>query len=128
MSILNTQLAIATDVIAGGSIPLGEVVHKSGCHINAIPRAIIIKGKGYYKITAIASIAVSAVGNISLNIADNGTVIATASTTKGAVGDIANLTAQAIVFNNCQCNADHITFTISADGTVNEFDVIVEAI
>jgi len=128
MSIINTQLTTDTAVTANGNVPLGNVIHKCGCGIKTTGNIINIEGSGYFKITANATIQPTGATAMTMTLLDNGSAIASASAVPTTAGDAVNLTITALVYKRCICSDDSLSFIVSASGTVNEFDVIVEGI
>ena len=128
MGVLNTQLISATTLAAGTNIPVGNVVHKSSCNLNASGNTWRIDGAGYYRITASVTVEPAAVAAMPVTLNDNGVTIAQASATPAVADDSVNVSLVAVIYNKCNCQEDAITLTLGAAGTVTESDVVIERI
>ncbi len=124
--IIETQLSVSTALTAGTLIPVGSVIHKQGCAMMANGSTIIIRGAGYYKITANVTVEPSAVAEMTITLNENGTPIAISSATPAVASDAVNITLIGMVFNACGCANDAITIEIGSAGTVTNANVIVE--
>lgn len=126
MDIINTQLTADVGVLANGIVPLGETIHKCGCGLKSSNNSIVVKGSGYYKITASATIAPTGATEMTMTLLDNGSAIATASAVPASAGDEVDLNIVALVYKRCICTEDSLSFVLNSAGTVSEMDVIVE--
>lgn len=93
-------------VAVGGLVPLGVVTRAFMCDGVADPTFIVgntgadtitITESGTYEVNFTASVVATAAGLVTLNLTQNGVVVATASETASAAGDTVNLSISYLV-------------------------------
>jgi len=123
MGLINTRLVTDTTQTANSIIPVGNVVHKSGCNISATGTAINV-GSGYYKVTANLSYTPTAEGVVTNTLYLNGNAIATSL----SAGATTNNTLTAVIYSRCCCASNSLSVGVDVAGVVNEMDIVVERI
>ena len=105
IQVTNLPTAPFGAVAIGGVIPLGVVTHKvGGCNCNqptftvttSGANTVSINNTGLYRVTFDASVVATAAGDVTLNLVQNGTVIASATQTAVA-GETVNLSLTRII-------------------------------
>ena len=118
-SAIYTAMTTPTSVAVSGILPLGTTIRRFGCNVTQDGNTIIIKGKGYFLITASITAAPAAVGTVTVSMSKDGVPVSGA-TASGSVSTAANPTAlpiTAIVRNACDCDSSALSFTL--DGTAS---------
>jgi len=123
---INTRLTTNTLLDANQAVPVGTIIHKSGCGISASGSVFSVDGVGYYRIIANVSVTPTADAAVTLSLNNNGAAIATASALPSAAGASVNLTLIATIRNRCACIDNLITITTDSAATITESDVIIE--
>ena len=126
LQVVNTG---AQTVSAGGTINLGTTTHKYGCEILQSGNGITIFGNGYFEIKTNVVVTPEAIGNITINLLNNGGVIpgATATGSVATVGDSVTLPIDFIIRRGCHCtDSNTITISIDADATIDNIVTNVE--
>ena len=113
----------------GAIIPLGTTTRRFGECLNQNGNGIAIGGTGYYTIRANIVITPAATGNLTVVLANNGTVIpgAIAIGSVSTVGNTITLPIDFTIRRGCCCESfDNITVVLSeGSGTVNNIVVNV---
>lgn len=107
-----------TAIPAGGTYPITRVVRRYGCDITSDGVGILCNSKGYYKVSAVATLVATDAGVITASLYENGVAVpgATSSVT-AAAGDTVALPIDAIVRVNCCGNPSTLTIVVSGAGT-----------
>lgn len=110
-----------TAISASGTYPITRVVRRYGCDITSDGVGISCNGKGYYKVSAVASLVATGAGVITASLYENGVAVPGASSSvTAAAGDTVSLPIDAIVRVNCCGNPNMLTIVVSgASTTVN---------
>ena len=121
----NNQVLTANNLIG-----LGTTTNRYGCGLQQNGNGIQITGSNYFDIKANVVVTPTAAGDISVTMQRNGAAVpgAIATATVAGAGDTVTLPIDFIIRRPCACcdDADIITFTVSADATVN--NVVVQII
>lgn len=131
MSCKSALYAINTTV--GTAIPDGaiyspnRVVRRFGPAIRLDDNGIILDSAGYYKVSAIATVTATAVGNITATLYKDGIAVpgATTTVTATAIGDEISLPISALVRVLCNCQLSTLTVVISGQATTS-FNLAVD--
>lgn len=127
-SAIYTALTVDTPVLNGGLIPVGDTVRRYGCSLYMDGNNIKTCGTGYFKVTAVATIAAASAAPITLSLQQDGVDVIGAQSTITVAGtsDETVLPITAIVRNRCNCGST-LSFVVSgADVTVDNMAVTVE--
>ena len=118
----------STTVSPGSAIPLGDTVRRFGCNVNKNGNTIALTGKGYYLITAIATVSAATVGDVGVEMLENAEAVVGASgaSSISAEGETATIPITAIVRNVCDCPSANILFNLTTtEATVLNFAVSI---
>lgn len=129
-SVLYTALTTSTPITAGSIVPLGNVIRRCGGELNLNGNVIDTCGCGYYKITAVATIAAASTDPITISLEQNGVPVTGASSTITVAGtsDETVLTVIGVVRNKCT-KFSNLSFVLTgADATIDNMAVIVETV
>lgn len=112
---------------ANSIIPLGQVVRKYGCDINVMPNSIILKGAGYYMITATVTTAPTAAATVNVTMLKDGVAVpgAEATQTTAAASKSTTLNFTAIVRKTCCAEASNVIFVIDTAGQISNVAITV---
>ena len=126
-SALYAANTVATAVEDGGTINFGNTIRRFGCNTRMEGPNPVVKGAGYYRLTANVTITPSANGIGTLTLYKNGVVIPGAtSQLVVAAGSPYSFVVIAIVREVCDCESA-ITARISGiGGTVNNAAIAIE--
>ncbi len=128
LQLTNTAPVPFGAVAVGAFVPLGIVTRRTNCGCNNLPTftlsttgtdTVTINKTGFYRITYTASVVATAAGLVTLNLVQNGVVVATASETATAAGDTVNLTIVYMVrvLPNCGSVLNNVPSTIQITNT-----------
>lgn len=129
LQLTNTTAAPFGVVATGGAlVPLGVVTRKVGCGCSNEPtftlsttgtNTVTINKSGFYRVTYTASVVATAAGLVTLNLVQNGVIVATASETVAAAGDTVNLTIVYMVrvLPNCGSVTSNVPSTLQISNT-----------
>ena len=107
-----------TAIPAGGIYPITRVIRRYGCDITSDGVGISCNSKGYYKVTAVATLVATDAGVITASLYENGVAVPGASSSvTAAAGDTVALPIDAIVRVNCCGNPAALTIVVSGVGT-----------
>lgn len=129
-SVIYTALTTSTPVTSGNIIPLGQIVRRCGNSVNLNGNTIETCGCGYYKITAVATVAAESTDPITVSLQQDGVPVIGASSTITVAGtsDETVLSVIGVVRNKCS-NSSNLSFIVSgADVTIDNMAVIVETV
>lgn len=127
-SAIYTALTTSTAVTDGGVIPLGTTIRRFGCNLEQSGNTIQTCGYGYYKVTAVATVASESTDPITVSLQQDGVSVEGASSTitAAAASDETVLTVIGLVRNKCECGSK-LSFIVSgADVTIDNMALIVE--
>lgn len=125
-SAIYTVNSTTTMVSPGEIIPLGSTVRRFGCNITQDGNTITLSGRGYYQVTATATVSPTAAGDVGISLVKDGVPIASASATVAAATDLITIPTTAIVRNLCDCNSSTLTFILNTtESDVIDFSVTV---
>ena len=130
-SAIYTALTTATAVAAGGTIPLGTTIRRFGGNIRQDGNSITITGRGYFKVTASATLIPNAAGTATVTLNKDGVPVtgAQASETVAAAATSVAMSIVAIVRNVCDCDSSVLSFVLrDAASSITNFAVTVEKI
>lgn len=127
-SVLYTALTTSTAITAGSVIPLGTTIRRFGCNLEQSTNTIETCGNGYYKVTAVATVAAESTDPITVTLQQDGVAVPGASSTITVAGtsDQTVLTVIGVVRNKCTCNSTLSFILTGADATINNMAVTVE--
>lgn len=129
IQLTNTATAPFGTVATGGAlIPLGVVTRRISCGCANEPvftlsttgtDTVSINKTGFYRVTFTASVVATAAGLVTINLVQNGVVVATASETASAAGDTVNLTLSYVVrvLPNCGSVISNVPATLQISNT-----------
>lgn len=129
-SLLYTLNTNTQALAIGSQIDLGSIVRRYGQNINLSGDSILVKGGGYYNVSADVTITGTTAGTTTVNLVKDGTVIASSPVTV-AVGAVVTIPVQAVVreIGCCRDNTSNLTFVLTGTAeTVNQISVVVEKI
>lgn len=100
-------------VAVGGIIPVGVTTRRYGCNVSQDGNTITLTGRGYYLISASATVAPDAAGTVSLTAQKDGVAIigATASETAAADATV-SVGLTSIVRNVCDCDSSILSLVL----------------
>lgn len=127
-SAIYTAVTTSVPVSDGGVLPVGNIIRRFGCNLNADTNTIETCGLGYYKLDAVATLAAASAAPITITLLQDGVPVPGAKSTITVAGtsDQTVLPVTAIVRNKCDCGSA-LSFVISgADVTLDNFAVTVE--
>ena len=101
-----------TTVSPGEIIPLGSTIRRFGCNIAQDGNTITLCGRGYYHITATATVSPTAAGDVGVALLKDGVPLSTASATVAAADDLVTIPINVIVRNACDCGSSIISFNL----------------
>lgn len=130
-SAIFTALTISTPVDIGEVIPLGTVQRRFGCNLDISGNNTIEAcGIGYYKVTAVATMAAASTDPITVSLQQDGVNVTGASATITVAGasDETVLAITGIVRNKCACSSSLSFVLTGAAATVDNMAVTVEKI
>lgn len=82
-SMINTvNTNVVAGITTGSKLPLGSVSRKFGCNLGLLGNDIVVNGKGYYEVSALAAVVPSATDVITIQLYQNGVAV------EGARGSI----------------------------------------
>lgn len=115
-------------VALGGVISIGSAVRRFGCHANAVGGNAVIKGVGYYDITASFGIE-GVAGTVTITLYKDGVAIpgASATLTTEAATDY-SVVIPAIVRSTCDCESTITAVLTGAAVTITNAAIRVEKI
>lgn len=128
-SAIFTALTTSTPVAVGAVIPLGTVQRRFGCNLDLSGNNTIETcGIGYYKVTAVATMAAASTDPITVSLQQDGVNVTGASATITVAGtsDETVLAITAIVRNRCACSSSLSFVLTGAAATVDNMAVTVE--
>ena len=127
-SLMYVALTNPAAVLAGGTIPLGEIIRRYGCSVNLNGNAGRLADPAYYVVHADVVVEATAAGAISATLLVDGAAYpgASATATAAAAGDAVTLPIDAIVRVGCCDGPKSLTLALSAEGTVTSVAVSVE--
>ena len=115
-----------TMVSPGEIIPLGSTVRRFGCNITQDGNTITLSGRGYYQVTATATVSPTAAGDIGITLIKDGVPVSSSSASVAAADDLVAVPITAIVRNTCDCNSSTLTFILNTtESDVIDFSVTV---
>ena len=113
-----------TTVSPGEIIPLGSTIRRFGCNIAQDGNTITLCGRGYYHITATATVSPTAAGDVGVALLKDGVPLSTASATVAAADDLVTIPINVIVRNACDCGSSIISFNLdTVESDVINFSV-----
>ena len=128
-SAIYTALTTAIPVAVGATIPLGATIRRFGVNVNQDGNSITVTGRGYFKITASATVVPNAAGTVTVALNKDGVPVAgaEASETVAAAATEVAVPIVAIVRNVCECDSAVLSFDLlGAASSVENFAVVVE--
>lgn len=128
-SAIYTAQTTPVAVTVGDLMPLGATIRRFGCAIVQDGNTITIKGNGYFKVTASATVAPVAVGTVSMTLNKDGVAVtgATASSSVTTAANPTDLAITAIVRNPCDCDSSVLSFVLGVSAsTLSNLAVTVE--
>lgn len=128
-SAIFTALTTSTAVTVGSIIPLGTIQRRFGCNLDlATNNTIETCGKGYYKVTAVATMSAPSTDPITVSLQQDGVTVPGASATITVAGTSSEtvLAITAIIRNKCECQSDLSFVLTGAAATVDNMSVVVE--
>ena len=129
-SMLYTVLNTTTAVLAGGVIPLRNIVRRFGNAIRVDGNTITLTEPGYYRITVNDTVRPGAAAPLNLTVMENGIPLTGAVTTvtPAAIGDDTPMQISGAVSRvYCHC-CKTISFVLSEAGSVTNAAVTVEKV
>ena len=127
-SLIYTSYSGTALLAVNDPLPLGSAVHRYGCNVRMDGGAIRLRGSGYYKITASATIAPTAAGEAGIQINLNGLPVegGLANVVTTAAAQEADVNVFAVVRVPC-CEMATVTMNLTGSGsTVTNVTTIVE--
>ena len=114
-------------VVNGGTVALGGVVRRFGCHAMLNGETIRLNGEGYYLINISMTVSPSAVGTITATLLNNGVNVVggVASETVAAADDSVNLSISSVVRVYCGATGSLSIETSGVDSNVSNVSVVV---
>lgn len=114
-------------VVNGGTVALGDVVRRFGCHAMLNGETIRLNGEGYYLINISMTVSPSAVGTITATLLNNGVNVVggVASETVAAADDSVNLSISSVVRVHCGATGSLSIETSGVDSNVSNVSVVV---
>lgn len=128
-SSIYTVNSITTTVAPGNVVPLGSTIRRFGCNVAQDENSITVKGKGYFAVTANATVTPSSVGNVGITMLKDGVVVTGASgiNSVSTVGNTVTVPITAIIRNTCDCDSSNISFTLDTT-TSNVVNFVVSVV
>lgn len=114
--VVNTTAGTAIGV--GSSLPLTNIVRRFGCSLDLGSNEVIVKNPGYYDVEAVAIITATAVGSVSVYLAQDGSEVpgTRGTVTVQAIGDEVIIPINALV-RVLPCNTSTLELVV-ADNAV----------
>ena len=128
-SAIYTVMSTPQDVVVGSVIPLGTTYHRYGQNIMQNGNSVTISGAGYYQVSASITTVATAAGPISVTLYKDGVAVpgAIAAETKGAAGDEACISINALLRLQCCCASSNLTLVLGGtDTSVTNVAMVVE--
>lgn len=127
-SLIYTALETSTPVAVGQIIPLGSTIRRYGCNLNQNGNVIEACGRGYYKVTVVATMSAPSTDPITVSLQQDGVTVTGASSTITVAGtsDETVLTIIGVIRNRVENTSQLSLVLTGAAATVDNLAVIVE--
>ena len=121
---VNTTVGTTVDV--GEVIPVDTVVRRFGSNLSLVNDAIVLKGAGYYSVSASVTLSATIADEISVALYQDGRLVpgTKASVTMAAANDVATLSIDALV-RVIGCNENSVLTLVVSDQAVGTVDVAI---
>lgn len=131
-SLIQTANQSSQTVAEGSVISLGQALRRFGCNCRLNGNAIEVSGEGYYTIDADVTVVPTAIGNVSVGVYVDGTLVPSAIATGSVstVGNAVTLPINTTIRQGCCCDSsDSITVVlISGESTITNVSVRVQKV